>query len=162
MEFGDDKKVALSARSLITLIRIVMRDDNDWILNPLYADVTRMREKIAYDIWNNITDASEHTLEYCELILNNTYAGLYCLQEPVNAKTFGQTKSNAITFSIKGWNMGLTGITLMRDDALRILERGGNENLEIELESAPDGKTADALEIMRFLSIEEYESPYRI
>lgn len=80
-----------------------MRDDNDWILNPMYIDESEMKEMISYDIWNTISSNYQHGLEYVELVLDGKYIGLYCLQEPVDLKTFGLNDRDSFLFSVKNW-----------------------------------------------------------
>lgn len=68
-----------------------MGSDDDWILNSLVHDDTKIREKLAMDLWN--TYAAQEpwnfpmsTGEYVELILNGEYYGLYLLQRRVDEK----------------------------------------------------------------------------
>ncbi len=84
-----------------------MREDDDWILNPLYMDSSKMREKIGYDIWNDMSDINNHTMEYVEVIIDDTYLGLYALQEPVDHKTFNLDKEEDYFYSIKAHNDGV-------------------------------------------------------
>lgn len=70
-----------------------MRDDNDWILNALYADGSKIKDKLANDLWEQ-TGASDHPynktygshLEYVEVFINNAYQGLYGLMYPIDRK----------------------------------------------------------------------------
>lgn len=66
-----------------------LRNDDDWILNPLYGDSSKIREKMAYQIWDdmqeyNQTKNKSSNITHVELILNNIYWGIYGLQEPVD------------------------------------------------------------------------------
>lgn len=68
-----------------------LRRDDDWILNPLYTDSSKIREKMAYRIWEEMQDinqsaAAASNVTYVELILNHQYWGIYGLQERVDAK----------------------------------------------------------------------------
>lgn len=70
-----------------------MRQDNDWILNALYSDDTKIRDKLSSDIWNamgaTLVDSSSFYgfhMEYIEVFLNDQYIGLYGLLEPVDRK----------------------------------------------------------------------------
>lgn len=73
-----------------------MRDDDDWILNSLYADNSRIRDKLAMDLWQE-TGAYENpygqnfgiTGEYVEIFINDNYTGLYLLTYPVDRKQLG-------------------------------------------------------------------------
>jgi hypothetical protein len=73
-----------------------MRKDDDWILNSLYADESRIRDKLSIDLWNAVgansnpfgksfgTDA-----EYVEVFINDNYQGLYLLMYPIDRKQLG-------------------------------------------------------------------------
>ena len=78
-----------------------MRRDDDWILNSLFLDETYMREKVAYEIWNDISEINNHYGEYVELIINNEYKGLYLLQERVDHKTFEVNSEENFLYSIR-------------------------------------------------------------
>lgn len=70
--------------------------DADWILLNLATDVTRVRDKVANDLWNQMSAAYEFDpegarCEFVELYLNNQYMGVYLLctnvdQELLNLK----------------------------------------------------------------------------
>ncbi len=70
-----------------------MRKDDDWILNSLYADNTRLRDKLCMDLWKEV-GAKSNALgismgvrgEYAEVVVDHGYAGLYLLSYPVDAK----------------------------------------------------------------------------
>lgn len=68
-----------------------LRNDDDWIINPLYGDYNKIREKMAYQIWEEMQQENQGTatssqIVYVELILNSQYWGIYGLQEKVDAK----------------------------------------------------------------------------
>lgn len=69
-----------------------MRKDNDWILNAMYTDSSKVREKLAMDIWEIISESNLEVnetgshMEYVELFINEEYRGLYGLSEPLDAK----------------------------------------------------------------------------
>lgn len=76
-----------------------LRRDNDWILNPLYSDSTKIREKMAYQIWDemqeyNQTEDRSSNITYVELVLNHTYWGIYGLQEPVDKKQLSMNETD--------------------------------------------------------------------
>lgn len=76
-----------------------IRDDDDWILNSLYADNSRIRDKLAMELWQEV-GALENpynrnfgvTGEYVEVIVNEAYAGLYLLTHPIDRKQLGTDK----------------------------------------------------------------------
>ena len=78
-----------------------LRMDDDWIINALYTDNHKVREKMAYQIWDEIqeyrqTENRASNVSYVELILNNQYWGIYGLQEPVDAEQLSLTDSDVM------------------------------------------------------------------
>lgn len=65
--------------------------DDDWILNSMNRDDTKVREKFTMDLWNgHIADPlDEYPMskgQYIELVINNEYRGLYLLMRRVDSK----------------------------------------------------------------------------
>lgn len=81
-----------------------MRDDDDWVLDAAYTDPSRIRNKLASDLWNVITEStsSQHQYylnsEYIELYIDSSFQGLYVLKEPADWKT---AKLSANDFLVK-------------------------------------------------------------
>lgn len=73
-----------------------MRKDNDWILNSLYADGSKIKDKLANDLWEQ-AGAEENPykktfgthMEYVEVFINDSYQGLYGLMFPIDRKQLG-------------------------------------------------------------------------
>lgn len=73
-----------------------LRNDGDWILDAMYIDPARMRNRLCTDIWNAYNriphlekepDALNGTRGlFVEVVLNGEYNGLYCLTERVDRK----------------------------------------------------------------------------
>ena len=69
-----------------------LRKDDDWNLNAVYGDNSKIREAVCFDILNDIMEQSDtkhshpQNSEFCELFINETYAGIYQLIEPMDAK----------------------------------------------------------------------------
>ena len=57
-----------------------MREDDDWILRSLASDESKIREKLATDLWNEMNAFGSYHMKYIELFLDGTYWGLYALQ----------------------------------------------------------------------------------
>lgn len=73
-----------------------LRRDDDWILNAMYQEETKIRDMLSYEIWEHVgMDAwGDGTvcgtrMRYVEVILSGKYWGLYGLCEPEDAKQFG-------------------------------------------------------------------------
>ena len=81
-----------------------LRCDNDWVLDALYIDHTRMHNKIATEIWNEMSESNNASDgEYVEVILNGEYAGLYDLLEPVDRKQLDLDEENSVLIKAIGW-----------------------------------------------------------
>ena len=86
-------------RSLLDL-----RDDDDWNLNSLFSDTSKIREKLGYAVWDMICQAEKapfhsSAVEYTEVLINNEYLGLYGLQLPIDRKLFNMDEDDtAYTF----------------------------------------------------------------
>lgn len=85
-----------------------MREDDDWVLNAMYSDSSKLREKLGYKVWEMANDLENVPfkstgLEYVELILNNEYHGLYGLSVPIDKKLFNM-KTGDITYVARTWS----------------------------------------------------------
>ena len=58
--------------------------ENDWILSALAYDTTFVRDYVSYKLSNSLDQYASRT-EYCELILNGEYRGIYMLLEKLKA-----------------------------------------------------------------------------
>ena len=103
-----------------------MREDDDWLLNGLYTDETKVREKLAYDLWHKMNETADFpvatsNMEYAEVFLNNEYIGLYGIMEPIDGKQMGM-KEGDLLYKIRRWslpesgNFDLCGNTLEMND----------------------------------------------
>ncbi len=83
-----------------------LRKDDDWVLNSLYADETRIRDMLCIDLWND-TGAYDNPYgrqfgsdaEYAEVFINGGYQGMYLLMVPIDAKQIGSEKVSKQTES---------------------------------------------------------------
>ena len=70
-----------------------MREDDDWLLFASYLDHTRMRYKLAFDIWNSLQENNPTAIlpnsKYVKLFINNQFQGIYLLTEKADKKLFG-------------------------------------------------------------------------
>ncbi len=64
-----------------------MNMDDDWILDALYTDKSKIRNKLSYNLWNDINDnqsiSNDLNGEYVEVFINNEYDGLFVLKQKV-------------------------------------------------------------------------------
>jgi hypothetical protein len=74
-----------------------LRDDNNWILDAMYIDPARMRNRVSTDLWNDFAVKpyfyeSEPKLvngtrgRFVEVFLNDAWHGLYCMTEKLDRK----------------------------------------------------------------------------
>lgn len=75
-----------------------MREDNNWILDAMAIDKARMRNRVSFDLWNDMAMPSfiksnyeEEAFngthgQFVELYLNGNYHGIYCLTEKIDRK----------------------------------------------------------------------------
>lgn len=100
-----------------------LRSDNNWILDAGQADVFRLRNRIAMDIWNDITTPPYYITQapkarsgvsgrVVEVFLNDEYAGIYNFSENMDRKQTRVKKAsgqaiNGCLYKAKGWNYTL-------------------------------------------------------
>jgi spore coat protein CotH len=61
-----------------------MPSENDWVLNSLAFDPSLIRDYLSYDISRKLGNYASRT-QYCEVVLNGDYVGLYVFQEKIKA-----------------------------------------------------------------------------
>ena len=77
-----------------------LRNDDEWLLDAVYSDSSKIRDKLSADIWAEIGAYQEEFPEayfgtrmtYVEVFFNHEYWGLYVLMEPVDSKQLDRTK----------------------------------------------------------------------
>ena len=81
------------------------------ILDAVYRDASKVRNVLAVELWNDISNDFTNTniySEFVELFINNKYQGIYVLTEPINRTKLALEKSNSDNSSIiiksVGWN----------------------------------------------------------
>lgn len=74
-----------------------LRNDNNWILDAMYVDPARMRNRVSTDLWNDFATKPYWSMyernmlngtrgQYVEVFLNDAYQGLYCMTEKIDRK----------------------------------------------------------------------------
>lgn len=82
-------------------------EDDDWILNAMRQDDTKLKEKLFMDLWNNWSDQTSwnykmSTGEYVEVVCNSSYSGIYLLQRRPDQKYYQLSESDIL---LKGGNI---------------------------------------------------------
>lgn len=81
-----------------------IREENSWILDAMAVDNARMRNRLSFDVWNDISrtpydtkfDNRNGTLgQYVEVFVNGNYQGLYCLTDKIDRKLLNLKKAKA-------------------------------------------------------------------
>lgn len=86
-----------------------LREDDDWILNSLYTDSSKLRDKLSTDLWNRVaaTDPVHNIqgsrMEYVEVFVDETYMGLYGLMEPIGKKSTALDPERDILYQAKSF-----------------------------------------------------------
>ena len=89
------------------------RKDNSWILESCQIDMSRIRNRVLTDLWNDYhidpyyidqePEAQTGTNgEFVELILNDEYRGIYCMTENMDRKQMKLKKYDEATGEIHG------------------------------------------------------------
>jgi len=99
-----------------------MRYGEDWILDAMYVDPLRMRNKLSFEIWEKMWARQDHSpfktenpgiqCEYIELFVNQRYMGLYCLTERLDESLIklsaGLPGSEGVLYKAISWSGGAT------------------------------------------------------
>lgn len=93
-----DEKWESEAHDLLGL-----RDDDDWILQSMVTDTSKVKEKLAIDMWSMISDRYQLGYEYVEVIIDGAYMGIYGLVTPVDHKTFQGSRKDDLLIDIDAW-----------------------------------------------------------
>jgi len=112
-----------------------LRSDNNWILDAMYIDPGRMRNRVSTDLWNDFSTrpyyaASEPKMingtrgHFVEVFLNNSYNGLYCMTEKVDRKQLNLKK---LKYSVDSTTVTQRGGLYKADDwSMATLMGSGN------------------------------------
>lgn len=91
-DFGKDKEVNV----------LGIREENSWILDAMAVDRIRMRNRVCFDIWNEMNHTPYETKYenrngtkgvFVEVYINGDYNGLYCLTDKIDRKLLGLKKA---------------------------------------------------------------------
>lgn len=80
------------------------------ILDAIYRDPSKIRNVLATELWNDISNNFTNIdiySEFVEIFINGEYKGIYVLTEPINRRKLNLNKSNLVDTSIiiktTGW-----------------------------------------------------------
>ena len=75
-----------------------IRKENSWVLDALAIDRCRMRNRVCFDLWNELSRTPYDTNYegrngtrglFVEVFINGTYQGLYCFSDKIDRKLLG-------------------------------------------------------------------------
>ena len=91
-EYGEDMDVNLFG----------IREENSWILDAMAVDRIRMRNRVCFDVWNDMSRTPYNTNfgnrngtkgVFVEVFINGDYNGLYCMTDKIDRKLLGLKKA---------------------------------------------------------------------
>lgn len=102
-----------------------MRNGEDWILDAMYIDPLRMRNRLSFELWEKMWSERGNSpwrtsnpgiqCEFVELFINHRYMGLYCLSEKLDETLInlaeGQTGAEGVMYKAIDWTDGATSFT---------------------------------------------------
>ena len=86
-----------------------LRKDDDWKLNALYSDETKVKEMVCMDLWNEIAEKTESPydagsdMEFFELVVDDEYQGLYGMMEQIDFKQLSLNKDEDVLYKGYSW-----------------------------------------------------------
>lgn len=81
-----------------------IREENSWILDAMAVDRIRMRNRICFDVWNDMSTTPYETKYgnrngtkgvFVEVFINGEYNGLYCMTDKIDRKLLNLKKAKA-------------------------------------------------------------------
>lgn len=90
-----------------------LREDQSWILDAMWLDCSKMRNRVCFDLWNDFNtlyysntepEAVNATHGYpVEMILDGAYHGLYILSDRIDRKQLKLKKKGGYLYKGKEW-----------------------------------------------------------
>lgn len=99
---------ALNDRTSISLFGF--KTNEDWILDAMYIDKSRLRNKVSFEIWNAMGGSKHYGIrsQLVELYLNNEHIGLYALNETINSESLDLCNAASLLYKATAWGNGTT------------------------------------------------------
>lgn len=90
-----------------------LRDDNNWILDAMWLDKARMRNRVCFDLWNEFNELYYKAEEpkattgthghLVEVFLDGKYHGLYVLSDKLDRKQLKLKKEGGYLYKLGEW-----------------------------------------------------------
>jgi spore coat protein H len=91
-----------------------LRDDGDWVLDAMYVDMAKMRNRLSTDLWLAMSKVPYISDEpgalngtrgcYVELFINDFYQGLYCMTEKIDRNQLNLDKKEGLSYKASYWS----------------------------------------------------------
>lgn len=92
-----------------------MRSDQEWILDAMFGEMLRARNRVSHEVWSDMKNlhyaAKEPGAlptgrgEYIEMFYNGEYMGIYCLAEPTDRKQLSLSQSGGYLYKSEDNNL---------------------------------------------------------
>lgn len=102
--------------------------DDDWILNPMILDDSKMRDPYCMALWNSLTETAPWNYKmssggYTEVVMDGEYKGIFLLQRRIDAKYLGLNEETDILMKGKApWKAEADGFPYDAETSFLSLE----------------------------------------
>lgn len=111
-----------------------LSSDNDWVLDALYSDPSKIRNKLSSDIWNKINNNqsinNDLGVEFVEVFIDNQYMGLYTIKNNVDSHVVSLDDSGLLIKAVNHFNYDY--VDLLKNKNFVVAEDGSFLNMEIK------------------------------
>ena len=117
--FGFSLKGSISFEDDVSHSLFDMQKNKDWILDAMWIDKARLRNKTSFELWNKFDGINHHGIdsEFVELYINNEHQGLYCLNEKINPELLNLNNPNSVLYKAIAWEDGATRFETYSDNS---------------------------------------------
>lgn len=136
-----------------------IRNDNSWILDAMYLDMARMRNRVCFDLWNTFNkpyyvDEKPKAMSgtrghYVEVFINDKYMGFFILSDRIDRKQYQIEPQGGFIYKAKGWTQAcyLQGYTAPSNDDYY----WSSAEIEQDYPDADDGQTPNFNHMASFI-----------
>ena len=135
------------------MLMVGLGSDDDWFLNPMSFDDTKLKEQLFIQLWNRRAEQADWNVpmskgEYVEVVMNQTYMGLFQLQRRIDRKFLDLNPEDVLLKGGGGWDAPTT------QDAYEIVHSQLSEADTYELmEDFFQGNDPDFVDLDNFLDV---------
>ena len=108
--------------------------DNDWVLDALYSDPSKIRNKLSSDIWNEINNNqlvnNDLGVEFVEVFIDNQYKGLYTIKNNVDKHVTSLNDTGLLIKAVNHFNYNY--VEMINNRTFNIEEDGSFLNMKIK------------------------------